>query len=591
MKSASPDIKYLSMNSWQKTSYKLTSHVRGLIMPFIAAPSVWKASSPQGKAVIALSPFCGLGRAVSGKLEHGLINMLLFALYFVYMALAGGKWMTGEIWLSYLNLQAISITATILAAYFYLKVTANTLSEAARMSEGEQYKPYIAAELKKLFMSLKASFENYGETFKFASPHIKASMLLPFVIMGSGQLLQRQFVKGIGFLAIQIIYIAYMAYQGAADLAGLASLEAHNVLSSFCILYGLLTLLITVAFAFAYLRSVDSALSNARMIDERKQPLNFKQEWHSLSGKRFYKIMLVVPVLGALAFTVLPLLFMILIAFTDYATSQTIPVINTKWLSWVGFDTFRSLFSSGANLEAFTGVFEWTILWAVLATFTCYMGGILLAVLLNNKKLKCKVLWRSIFILTMAIPQFVSLLVLNSMFKDYGAVNTLLIKWGLIDEYVRFWSDETTARALIILINMWIGIPYFMLLSTGLLINIPKDFYEYARTEGASKGYIFRKITLPHLMFMTTPLLITTFVSNINNFNVIWLLTGGGTSVIGKAGNTDILITWLYKLTMQNNPEYNLGAAIGIIIFIISAVLSLIVYRHSSSYKREEDFR
>ncbi|MCX5775988.1 MAG: ABC transporter permease subunit, partial [Firmicutes bacterium] len=135
---------------------------------------------------------------------------------------------------------------------------------------------------------------------------------------------------------------------------------------------------------------------------------------------------------------------------------------------------------------------------------------------------------------------------------------------------------------------------FYMLLISGLLLNIPKDYYEAASIEGASKGQQFRKITFPHIFFMTTPLLITSFVSNINNFNVIWLLTGGGPlgqGTGGVAGSTDILITWLYKLTMQNNPEYNLGAAIGIIMFIISAIISLLIFRNSSAYKREEEFR
>src|SRR5690606_29291740 len=103
----------------------------------------------------------------------------------------------------------------------------------------------------------------------------------------------------------------------------------------------------------------------------------------------------------------------------------------------------------------------------------------------------------------------------------------------------------------------------------------------------------FRYITLPYIMFMTGPLLIANFVSNINNFNVIWLLTGGGPEGAGTggvAGGTDILITWLYKLTMMDNPKYNIGSAIGLIMFIISASLSIIIYRRSSSYQKEEDF-
>lgn len=135
-----------------------------------------------------------------------------------------------------------------------------------------------------------------------------------------------------------------------------------------------------------------------------------------------------------------------------------------------------------------------------------------------------------------------------------------------------------------------------MLIISGLLLNIPKDNYEAAEIDGASKWQIFKKITFPYILFATTPLLITQFVHNMNNFNVIWLLTGGGPmgqGTGGVAGGTDIFITWLYKLTMYNLnvAEYDIGAAIGIIMFIISALISLGIFKRTSAYKREEEFR
>ena len=152
------------------------------------------------------------------------------------------------------------------------------------------------------------------------------------------------------------------------------------------------------------------------------------------------------------------------------------------------------------------------------------------------------------------------------------------------------------AKFLIILINMWMGIPYFMLLISGLLLNIPKDYYEAAEIDGAGKVKSFTKITFPFILFATTPLLITKFVDNINNFNVIWLLTNGGPmgqGTGGVAGGTDIFITWLYKLTMYdlNVAQYDIGAAIGIIMFIISSVLSLVIFRNTGAYKKESEFR
>ena len=147
------------------------------------------------------------------------------------------------------------------------------------------------------------------------------------------------------------------------------------------------------------------------------------------------------------------------------------------------------------------------------------------------------------------------------------------------------------AKITIIIVNIWIGIPYTILSTTGILMNIPEDLYESARIDGASPFVQFTKITLPYLIFVTTPQLISTFVGNINNFNVIFLLSGGGPSNVHmfQAGETDLLVTWLYKLTMNNNDN-NLAAAIGIIVFIICGTLSLITFNNTKSVKDEGAF-
>ena len=141
------------------------------------------------------------------------------------------------------------------------------------------------------------------------------------------------------------------------------------------------------------------------------------------------------------------------------------------------------------------------------------------------------------------------------------------------------------------MIRLWVGIPYTIMQVTGILQNIPADQYEAAKIDGANWWQIFTKITMPYIIFVLTPYLITTFTGNVNNFNVIYLLSGGNPVPVGdSAGKTDLLITWLYKLTVDKN-DYNLGAVIGIMTFIVLAVVSLITYRNSGSYKNEEAFR
>ena len=152
-------------------------------------------------------------------------------------------------------------------------------------------------------------------------------------------------------------------------------------------------------------------------------------------------------------------------------------------------------------------------------------------------------------------------------------------------------------RLMILLVNIWVGVPYTLLMSTGILINIPSDYFEAAKIDGASPLKAFMHVTLPYMLQVTTPYLITQFVTNVNNFNVIWLLTGGGpvdNIYYGggtQAQSTDLLVTWLYRLTTDKNPRYNVAAVIGIAIFIICATASLIVYGRSASSRAEEDFQ
>jgi arabinogalactan oligomer/maltooligosaccharide transport system permease protein len=146
------------------------------------------------------------------------------------------------------------------------------------------------------------------------------------------------------------------------------------------------------------------------------------------------------------------------------------------------------------------------------------------------------------------------------------------------------------AKLVIILVNIWVGIPYTILSTTGILLNIPKDLYESSRVDGAGKVTQFMKITMPYILFVTGPSLITNFIGNINNFNVIFLLSGGNpTPVENTAGKTDLLVTWLYKLTIDKQ-YYNLGAVIGIMTFIVLAIVALATYQNTGSYKNEEEF-
>ncbi|MCR5078593.1 MAG: sugar ABC transporter permease [Bacilli bacterium] len=584
----------------------LYNKVARFILPFQNYPSAIKGSTTYRKVAGILNlPFAGLGSILLGEIEVGLglfaaYGLLGFLFVYVIQCLSTG-------FISISGFDAFVVLAIILFGFlscWYGSFSKNT-SDLLRLQKGKKLKgSYLVA----LFLTTKNNADNffsrYREQFRISPSRVKSRMIYSWFIMGVGIMFYDHLLKGIFLLAAQILYLSYMIAVGASDLLGLFTLHQEGIASNETMVYGTVALAITVAFVLCYCSSMKTLVDSIELSNEGKRGPGVKGELSLVINEKFYVTGLIVPILGAIAFTVIPIFFMVLVAFTDYTKvdgAGTFPnPLADQYLNWVGFETFFRLFGSAQNLADMLKVFSWTMIWAILATFTCYFGGLFLAMLLNKKSIKGKVIYRSLLVISMALPQFVSLLVMRTLFVNNGPINQLLNDWGWIewmqnngwiseyDSFVNFWGTPSLAKTLIILINMWVGIPYYMLLMSGLLINIPKDYYEAATIEGANGRQTFTKITMPYIIYMTAPALITSFVSNINNFNVIWFLTGNAD---GKADDTDILITWLYKITMKSVPDYNFGAAIGIIMFIVSASVSLIVFHRSNSFKNEEEFR
>jgi arabinogalactan oligomer/maltooligosaccharide transport system permease protein len=298
--------------------------------------------------------------------------------------------------------------------------------------------------------------------------------------------------------------------------------------------------------------------------------------------------MLTLPAIGVLVFTVLPIIFMILLAFTNFDKSHQPP---GKLFTWIGFEVFRDVFSlSSQNGHTFIRVLIWTLIWAIFATFLNYILGMVVAMMINKKGIRLKSFWRMCFVIAIAVPGFVTLLFMRQMLADTGPVNTILQDMGF--DPIQFLTNATNAKITIIVVNLWIGIPYTMLITSGILMNIPSDLYEAARIDGAGPVRQFTSITLPYMLAVTTPYLITQFIANINNFNAIYFLTAGNPKSpdLYQAGTTDLLITWLYKLSV-NFHDYNLASVIGIIAFVVSAIISLVTYNIMASAKKEETFK
>ncbi len=426
---------------------------------------------------------------------------------------------------------------------------------------------------------------------------------LTYLVMGFGSASHGQVGRGILFFLFQTVFNLYMVNFGAAYLAKLNTLgvietykEGRKTVygdnSFFILLYGVLTLVFIVAFLYTWRLSIKQSFTAQKIVESGKKLKSAREDIRSLADEQFHKTLLALPTLGVLVFTILPILFMILVAFTNFDATHQPP---SKLFTWVGFDNFRQLLSSDSASygDTFRQVLFWTLVWAFFATFLNYFLGMFVAIMINKKGIKLKKVWRTILVMTIAIPQFVSLLYVSKMFAADGIINAYLMKWGWISQPIPFWTKPGWARFTVILINVWIGIPYLMLIATGILMNIPADLYESARIDGANAFQMYQKITLPYMLFVTGPYLLTSFTGNINNFNVIFLLSGGkplSLELSGNAGYTDLLITWLYKMTV-NDTNYKLAAVMGILVFVVLAVINLLAYNLIPSVKNEEDFQ
>ncbi|MBQ9300885.1 MAG: sugar ABC transporter permease, partial [Clostridia bacterium] len=353
-----------------------------------------------------------------------------------------------------------------------------------------------------------------------------------------------------------------------------------------------LTIFFILAFIYTWRMNVKQNKISEEILKSGHKLKTAKDDISSLMDEQFHKTLLALPVLGVTVFTILPIFFMILVAFTNFDATHQPP---SKLFTWVGWDNFRQLLATDTTSYGgtFRQVLLWTLIWAFFATFLNYFLGMLVAIMINKKGIKLKKVWRTILVMTIAIPQFVSLLYVSKMFAADGLINTYFMKWGWISEPLPFWTKPGWARFTVILINIWIGIPYLMLIATGILMNIPADLYESARIDGANAFQMYKKITLPYMLFVTGPYLLTSFTSNINNFNVIFLLSQGkplSLELSGNAGYTDLLITWLYKMTVTDT-NYKLAAVMGILVFVVLAVINLVAYNLIPSVKNEEDFQ
>lgn len=420
--------------------------------------------------------------------------------------------------------------------------------------------------------------------------------LLSILFMGLGQQYNKERIKGVIFSLIQIVTLINIPHFRQAlwglitlgetprQIVGLVVVPGDH--SLFLLIKGIIMMLVAFVILIIYVLNVADAYSAAISIEGGEQSKTFVQSLKSVWSTYFPYIVLTPAFLFLLFFTVLPLIFSIAIAFTNYSGPHHLP--PGSLVDWVGFTNFINLLDLGVWGGTFLGVGAWTVVWAILASATTYAGGLLLAVLINSKGVRFKKLWRGIFVLPWAVPGFLSLLIMRLLFTGLGPINCFLLDYLGFAERVPWLTDPVLARVVIVAVNLWLGAPFFMVLMSGILTNISEELYEAASIDGASEGQKFWKITLPLVVHATIPLLILSFTFNFNNFILIYVFTGGGPAnpAYRFAGHTDILISWIFTLTLEQ-MQFHMASVISIVLFIIIASVSALAFSKTKSFQEE----
>lgn len=434
--------------------------------------------------------------------------------------------------------------------------------------------------------------EKIKDFFRTSSPAVKTSL----VIMGAGHLRYGSISKGILYLLVEVSMIWYLIRRGFKDIEGFFTLGTQKAdawagiagdNSIIMLLMGIFAWIVAGAFIYIYVQNVKGAREAQRRFEEAIPQKTLKENFRELLDRKFYCLALALPVIGVCIFNVLPIVFMILIAFTNYG-GNTVP---PELVDWVGLENFKKLIVLKKFGPTFIRILGWNLLWAVMSTVLNYFAGLGLALLLNKDCVRGKNFWRAFPILAYAVPGFITLLAFRFMFSYGGPINQFIVAHGGFAIGFLDIDAKWSARIIGLLVNCWISVPSIMLLATGNLSNRDMSIYEAADIDGANRRQQFNKLTMPYMLFTTMPVLLSQFIGNFNNFGIFYFLRGGlYKDGYFLASDTDLLINWLYNLSIDNN-YYSIGAAISLVIFIITSAISLAVYVKSPSYREEDTFQ
>ncbi|MCY7943186.1 maltodextrin ABC transporter permease MdxF [Bacillus inaquosorum] len=427
----------------------------------------------------------------------------------------------------------------------------------------------------------------------FAKQKRKAGLLS--IIPGLGQIANQQFSKGILFLVITGLFALELSVFGIQALTGLMTLgsvpgEDHSL---FMLIEGTLQLIVTLIFLMFYIFNIHDSRKTAAMKAAGLEVNTTAKDMICHAGDKGFPYLFTLPAYIMMVFVIIfPVLVTLFVALTNYDFYHIPP---NSLIDWVGFKNFLNIFFLGSYRETFMNVLSWTIIWTICATTLQIILGIVTALFVNQDFIKGKRIFRMIFLFPWAVPAFITIMSFSNIFNDsIGAMNAqvipLLNHLPFVELPAIAWkTDPFWTKTALIMIQTWLGFPYIYVMITGVLQAIPGELYEAAKIDGATFLQRFKHITFPMILFATAPVMITQYTFNFNNFSIIYLFNEGGPGSAGAgAGSTDILISWIYKLTTGTSPQYSVAAAVTLLISFIVIGISLIAFKKSNAFGNEE---
>ena len=423
--------------------------------------------------------------------------------------------------------------------------------------------------------------------------------LVSSLFMGLGEIVYLgNYVKGIFYALIELVALVNIPWF-INKIIGLITLGTPNPgvpvterdHSIFMMVDGILALTLLAMVIIFYVVSVEGTVRDYKIYLRSGREVLKANQKSNLIESGFFALAMSPTMILLMVFVIAPLIFSALVAFTDYSSPDHLPPANT--VNWVGFQNFENLFGRDESFAtALASVSTWTVIWGVLATFTTYVGGLILAELVTAKGIRFTPFFRTIFILPYAVPAMISMLVWRQMFNgSFGIINRTLIALGLIEQNIPWLSDVNLAKFVCILVNFWAGFSYFMLLALGTKASISPNIYEAANIDGCSRIQVFTKVTCPLVIRQNAPLIIMGLCHNLNNFGALFFLTGGNPAVsfstATSAKGTDIIVTWIYNMTI-NLLKYNYASALAVIVFIVLVPFAIFSFVNTKSFKEGE---